>query len=293
MRVSRQTLLDALRAVAARQLSFKAAAEALFVTPSAISHRIRDLEKHLGQPVFVRKTRAVELTDIGRALLEEVEPLPSGLDAALDRAGRRSRRRVLRVAAPPFVATDLLIPNLGSFYGMQPRVDLELNTATPRLDAHTARADVSIVISAKPPAEHVAMRLLSPRFVAATSHSLASVVRELGARVFEKQRRIVYRHRADLWSKWFAMSGCSAARGGSVLHVDTLPAAVSVAERGLGIALVPTYVCERRSRSGRLVRIADSEVESGNSYYLLFRAEDRSRPEVRAFLSRALTELRR
>ena len=72
MRVPRPALLDALRAfsVAARQLSFKVAAEALFITPSAVSHRIRDLEKHQGQQVFVRKTRAVELTDAGRALLE-------------------------------------------------------------------------------------------------------------------------------------------------------------------------------------------------------------------------------
>ena len=84
MRVSRQALLDALRAfsVAARQLSFKAAADALFVTPSAISHRIRDLETYLGQPVFVRKTRAVELTDVGRALQEEIEPLLAALDGA-------------------------------------------------------------------------------------------------------------------------------------------------------------------------------------------------------------------
>ena len=295
MRVSRQALLDALRAfsVAARQLSFKAAADALFVTPSAISHRIRDLETYLGQPVFVRKTRAVELTDVGRALQEEIEPLLAALDGALDRAGKRSRRRVLRVAAPPFVATDLLIPSLGSFYGMQRRVDLELSSATLRADAHTARADVSIVICATPPPELVATRLLSPRFVAATAQPLALVAREQGARVFEKQRRIVYRQRADLWSKWFTMTGYPAARSASVLYVDTLPAAVSAAERGLGIALVPTYVCERRLRPGRLARIADSEVESGDAYFLVYRAEDRSRPEVRAFLSWALTELRR
>ena len=75
LRVPRQALLDALRAfsIAGRELSFKAAADALFLTPSAISHRIRDLEEHLGQPVFVRKTRAVELTDAGRALLDEIE----------------------------------------------------------------------------------------------------------------------------------------------------------------------------------------------------------------------------
>lgn len=295
MRVPRQALLDGLRAfsVAARQLSFKAAADALFVTPSAISHRIRDLEKHLGQRVFIRKTRAVELTEAGRALLAEVEPLLVGLDAAIDRAAKRARRRVLRVAAPPFVVTDLLMPSLRSYYGMQPRTDLEIVTSVARPAEHAPQADVSIVIAAAPPAGQVATRLFSPRFVAATARPVALVARELGSRVFEKQRRIVYRHRAELWTRWFATTGFPIARGATTLHVDTLPAAISAAEQGLGVALVPTFVCERRLRLGRLVRIADSEIESGDTYFLVHRPEDRARPEVRAFLSWALAELRR
>jgi LysR family glycine cleavage system transcriptional activator len=294
MRVPRQALLDGLRAfsVAARQLSFKAAADALFVTPSAISHRIRDLEGHLGQRVFVRKTRAVELTEAGRALLSEIEPLLAGLDAALDHAASRARRRVLRVAAPPFLASDLLVPSLRSFYGLQPRTDVEVMTSA-RLGEHPAQADVSIVIAAAPPAGHVATRLFSPRFVAATAPPVALVARELGARVFEKHRRIVYRHRAELWTRWFATTGYPGARSATVLNVDSLPVAISAAEQGLGIALVPTFVCERRLRRGRLVRISDSEVESGDSYFLVHRPEDRARPEVRAFLSWALSELRR
>jgi LysR family glycine cleavage system transcriptional activator len=295
MRVPRQALLDALRAfsVAARQLSFKAAADALFITPSAVSHRIRDLEKHLGQQVFVRKTRAIELTDAGRALIDEIDPLLLSLDAALDRAAKRTRRRVLRIAAPPFLATDLLIPSLASFYGMQPKIDLDINSGTARPSAHTPQADVSIVIASAPPPDVVATKLLSPSFVAATSQANSSVARELGSRVFEKQRRIVYRHRSDLWTQWFTMTGFPASRAGTVIQVDTLPAAISAAERGLGISLVPTFVCERRLRPGRLVRIADTEVESGDTYYLVYRAEDRARPEVRSFLSWALAELRR
>jgi len=295
MRVSRQALLDALRAfsVAARQLSFKAAADALFITPSAVSHRIRDLEKHLGQQVFVRKTRAIELTDAGRALLDEIDPLLLSLDAALDRAAKRTRRRMLRIAAPPFVATDLLIPSLSSFFGMQPRIDVDINSGTARPSAHTPQADVSIVIASSPPTDVVATTLLSPRFVAATSLPNSAVARELGSRVFEKQRRIVYRHRSDLWTQWFTMTGFPTGRAAPVIQVDTLPAAISAAERGLGISLVPTFVCERRLRPGRLVRIADTEVDSGDTYYLVYRAEDRSKPEVRAFLSWALAELRR
>jgi LysR family glycine cleavage system transcriptional activator len=54
--------------VAARHLSFKRAAEQLHLTPSAVSHRIRELENSLGIELFERRTRAVELTDAGRTL---------------------------------------------------------------------------------------------------------------------------------------------------------------------------------------------------------------------------------
>ena len=137
------------------------------------------------------------------------------------------------------------------------------------------------------------MKLLTPRFVAATSAALASVAKELGPQLFEQMRRIVYRHRSDLWTQWFKMSGIPARRSGSILQFDTFPASIAAAERGLGVALVPTFVCERRLRPGRVQRISDVEVESGDNYYLVFRAEDRGRPEVRAFVSWALAELRR
>jgi DNA-binding transcriptional LysR family regulator len=295
MRVSRQALLDGLRAfsVAARQLSFKAAAEALYLTPSAVSHRIRDLEKHLGQRVFVRKTRSIELTDAGHALLAEAEPLLASLDAVFERATRRTARRLLRVAAPPFVAAELLVPGLPSLYALQPRLDVQIISSDPHPTTHTPAADASIVITDTAPGDLASVRLFAPRFVAATSRALALVAREQGRRVFERQRRIVWNARADLWERWFAATGYATGGGKGTLEVDQLPAAVVAAERGVGIALVPTFVCERRLRAGRLMRIADAEVEPADAYHLVYRHGDRSRPELRALLSWALSELRR
>jgi DNA-binding transcriptional LysR family regulator len=295
MRVSRQALLDGLRAfaVAARALSFKAAADALFLTPSAVSHRIRDLEKHLGDRVFVRRTRSIELTDTGKALLTEIEPLLASLDAVVERATRRSVRRMLRIVAPPFFASELLQPSLPSLYGLQPRLYLNLATGNPHPAEHTAAADVSIIIGAEPPAGLAATRLFAPRFVAATARPLALVAKEQGRRVFERQRRIVCRPREALWTRWFAMTGYAEGGARGSFEVDQLPAAVNAADRGLGIALVPTFVCERGLRGGRLMRISEAEIEPGDAYYVVCRPEDRVRPEVRSFLSWAISELRR
>ena len=152
---------------------------------------------------------------------------------------------------------------------------------------------MSIVISAAPPEGLVATRLLPPRFVAATARVLAPVAKEQGRRLFERQRRIVHAPRAQLWTRWFEAMGLPAGTSRGVIAVDQLPAAVAAAERGLGIALVPTFVCERRLRGGRLQRISETEIESGDAYYLVCRPEDRSRPEVRALTSWAISELRR
>jgi LysR family glycine cleavage system transcriptional activator len=295
MRMSRQALLDGLRAfsVAARQLSFKAAADALFLTPSAVSHRIRDLEGHLGQRLFVRKTRAIELTDAGRALLADVEPLLASLDAAVERATRRATRRLLRIAAPPFLSAELLIPGLPSLYGMQPRLDVQILSSDPHPTEHMAAADASIIIASAPPDGLTSTLLFAPRFVAATARPLALVAREEGRRLFERQRRIVWNTRSDLWASWFAATGYAQGGARGVLEVDQLPGVISAAERGLGIAMVPTFVCERRLRAGRLLRITDNEIEPGDAYYLVYRPEARSRPEIRALTSWALTELRR
>ena len=102
MRLSRPPSLKNLRAfcVAARQLSFKLTADELCLTPSAVSHRMKELETILGVRLFERRTRALELTGAGQRLLEELQPLLEGLDRALARLARRDGRETLRVRAP-------------------------------------------------------------------------------------------------------------------------------------------------------------------------------------------------
>src|SRR5262249_59225865 len=106
MALPRPPPLRTLRAfcVAARRLSFKFAADELCLTPSAVSHQMKELETILGMRLFMRRTRALELTAAGLRLLEEVEPLLEGLDRALAPLVRGDGRETLRVRAPPLVA---------------------------------------------------------------------------------------------------------------------------------------------------------------------------------------------
>src|SRR3981081_4499460 len=168
MRLSRPPPLRNLRAfcAAARQGSFKFAAVELCLTPSAVSHQMKELEAALGVRLFERKTRSLELTTVGLRLLEEVEPLLDSLDSALAQLARSSGRQTLRGLLPGFFASELFIPRLASFCETHPLIDVQLDTHDPRPTSHPPTADVSILLTDSAPPGLKSVRLFSSALAA-------------------------------------------------------------------------------------------------------------------------------
>lgn len=296
MQVGNPALMRNLRAfcIAARHLSFKAAADALFLTPSAVSHQIRRLESELGAKLFERQTRALALTTAGAALLEDLEPLLAAIERTLERtSGKASRRSILRVAVPPFFASELFVPRLASLYALQRDLDIQLSTRDARLEEHAPSADASVLLTDAAPAGLRAYELQPMRLVAACSRGLSHVAREALPRALKATPVVVHRARRDAWRAWAEASGLGPAVATNIIEVDSWMAAVRAAERGLAIALVPSTLCAARFASGTLVRISPAEVPTHDAYYLVHRPDDGRRPEVRALVSWALAELRR
>jgi len=134
--------------LAARTGSFKAAAEALHITASAVSHRIAGLEKTLGERLFERGPRGVVLAPAGRQLSAATGRAFGDLSRALARHSAGSRR--LRLSAVPIFASYWLLPRLGQFLSAHPEIELQVE-ASPRMTdmeaglagggaAHTAKA---------------------------------------------------------------------------------------------------------------------------------------------------------
>ena len=99
--------LNSLRAfaAAAERLSLAAAAEDLHVTPSAVSLQIRQLEDHLGIPVFIRTGRGLQLTNEGKAILPGILEGFDQLRMALSLLGPKGEENVLTLSvAPSFAA---------------------------------------------------------------------------------------------------------------------------------------------------------------------------------------------
>ena len=292
MRLSRSPPLKNLRAfcAAARQLSFKFAADELCLTPSAVSHQMKELETILGMRLFERRTRALVLTAGGQRVLEEVEPLLEGLDRVLAQLARHDGREMLRVRAPALFANELLIPRLEEFCEAHPLIDVQLDTRDPRPVTHPPTADVSIVLAATPPAGVRSTRLFSSPLTAVCAPQHAGRVARLGRDVFGTLPLIVDRNRPFAWSRWAEEVGLERPEPRQLIEFDTMIAAVRAAERGLGIALVPVRLCQSWIRTGALVRVFAVELATPEAYYLVSRPRDAERSPVKALTRWALAQ---
>jgi LysR family glycine cleavage system transcriptional activator len=138
--------LTALRAfdAAARHMSFAKAAAELNVTPAALSFQIKNLEEHLGAPVFHRLNRAVELTDAGRALAPGVADGFVTLAAAWRAAKRTSDSAALTVTAGPAFTAKWLAPRLFAFASAHPDIELRFSASLRLMDFDRDDVDVAI-----------------------------------------------------------------------------------------------------------------------------------------------------
>ncbi|MEP5155410.1 transcriptional regulator GcvA [Planktotalea sp.] len=136
----------ALRAfeAAARHLSFADAAAELNVTPAALSFQIRSLEDHLGAPVFHRRNRAVDLTEIGTALYPEVAEGLTTLNRAWSSARRRVTASNLTITAGPAFTSKWLAPRMFTFAQANPDLELRFSATLRILDFARDEIDVAI-----------------------------------------------------------------------------------------------------------------------------------------------------
>lgn len=277
--------------VAAARLSFKAAAEELFITPSAVSHQIKALEEQLGVPLFERGPHSLSLTEAGTHYLHHMDSVFARLESVTEQLQVRYGRGVVRLHMPPFFATELLLPKLPLLLEAQPDTDIHINTALAPLQPHPPDADVSIVVNAIPESGLDCHKLFSQAFVPACAPAL---LKRSPIRVVEDLDRhtlIVHEARRDAWEQWAESLG-KRLRPKKVVRFDTMYTAAEAAEHGVGVALVSSRLGNERFAQGSLVRLFDAELETGESYFLLLRREDATRPDVQALTQWLLNEFR-
>ena len=116
----------------ANTLSFSEASKQLFISQSAVSQSVKTLEKKLGQPLFIRSTKKVQLTPAGNLLLNHIEPamnlISRGESQLLD-AGTLGLGQ-LHIGASDTICRYLLVPYLKQFHKLFPNVPIKVTNAT-------------------------------------------------------------------------------------------------------------------------------------------------------------------
>ena len=278
-------------AAVARHVSFARAAAELQMSPSNVSHAIRTVEAHLGQPVFARTTRRVHLTEAGAALLEAVQPLLRDLDEVVDglRASRGRVSGTLRLNVPRVAFPDVIRPLLGRLSEAHPDLTVEIIADDALADIVGDGFDAGVRLGNMVAQDMVAVRL-SPPFRAIMVAAPAYIARrgrpetiaDLGDHACIGYRQLAS---GGIYDWDLADNGHDVAVrvSGPVRLTDGLFAR-DLALDGIGIAYVFEPQVRTDIEAGRLVQILPETAIEEPGFFLYFPERQRQSPKLRALI---------
>lgn len=269
----------------ARHASFARAAAELNVTPSAVSHRIRDLEDNVGEALFVRRGRKVELTIAGGRYLDDVrEALDRLSRLARPKLGDRARERVRIVSTPTF-ARQLLAPRIAAFCAAHPAVDTELSLSIPFSEVKAGDGDVEIRLCDPTSVGSGATKLFDETVFPVASAAYARKLAPRGSVAVEDIATAdLLRNPRESWRMWFAAAGLDVAEPKTGPLFNDLGLLVEAAAQGQGVALARSVLARAWLESRAVVRLSPIEAPSTLAYHVVVAPADAKRPAVRAFV---------
>jgi DNA-binding transcriptional LysR family regulator len=247
----------------ADDLSFRAAAARLGVTPSALSHTVRQLEDRLGVRLLNRTTRSVALTDAGLGLLARLRPAFEEISRALEDLDAEKGHPFgrLRLYVSHLAGAAVIAPVWARFLWTFPEVQLEVHAAEAPIDIVASRFDAGIGPKDWAAADMIAVRVMGPSRVAVVG-APAYFVRRHPPRTPDDLAGhdcVQYSRPAGTMFAWpFERDGKSRqiSLAGRIV-VNDADLAVRAADDGLGIAYTIEALAEPLLRSGQLVRVLE------------------------------------
>ena len=282
--------LNGLRAfdVAGRFLNFRAAADELGVTQGAVAQQVRQLESHLGVPLFERLPKGLAFTSAGRSYHVNVAAAFEALRSATDQL-KPEPGKVL-VSVTPTFAAKWLIPNLPDFSAKHPDIDLRI-LATERVSSfHSDGIDLA-VRQGKPPfgASLDAHLLFRQEVIAVATPSLVDGhTLPASPQTISSMPKLHDSH--DLWPKFLGLLNIED-KGGRGLRLSQTSLAVDAALFGQGVALVSRFLVAEELEAKRLIQITRQTLSGEQDFYLLATRKSKQKPAIDAvvawFLERA------
>lgn len=273
----------ALRAfeAAARLGSFARASEELHLTPSAVSHQIRALERWFGRALFRRANRQATLTADGQRLLAGLSSAFDAIEAVCAELSPPPPSS-LAVHCTPSFAAKWLGPRLPAFVETHPGIAIRLSTSADPVDlARHEEIDILIAYGRPPRGPGLTVESLGPEEIAALC--TPEVARAAGwAGAFT---RLDSSFSPIRWPDWFAHNGLPIPTGASGAAFDRGSLVISAAVQGLGVALETLRFARDELAAGQLVRLGGGRFESlsRDLHFICYRERDGALEKIRAF----------
>ncbi len=266
---------------AARLLSFTGASHEVSLTQTAVSQHIKALEAQLGDKLFVRRAKSLQLTDAGKAYLLTVREALDMIDRSTSGLfGPRHASTVVVRASMAFIMW--LSPKLGDFQRDHPGVGIKLVTSIWKGLSDQQTVDVDIILASRdhapPHLERLSDEALVPICGAGSSSDIATPQDLL------RYERIHILGFDDHWARYLSSYSLEVDGSGAGLVVDTSVAAMEMVAAELGCAVVIERFAKQAIDSGRAIRMSGDPIELGQSHYLAgIEPRVNRHPDVRAF----------
>lgn len=252
---------------AARHLSFTGAAQELNITQSAVSQQIKSLESFLGRPLFIRRTRSLELTDTARAYLPTLDAAFRLLFEGTQSLLVPRQGQVLEVHSNLAFTVFWLTPRLPRFFELHPWVRLNISTTIWASEQTNPHASVEIRFGDGRWSGGTGERLFENRSYPLCTPDLAKGLKDPAALLNERLLDVF--GIVGGWESWFQAAGVSSTKAPPVDRSTTYVVTFAMARQGLGVSLGHDAIAEADLQAGNLVRPFDVFLPMRESYYLL------------------------
>jgi len=269
--------------------SISGAADRLNVAKSAVSRRLKELEKHLGVELFHRTTRQMNLTDTGRAFYHQaVRILDDVLEAEIATSqAHGTLKGSLKIALPSTFGLMHMGPIINDFIKEHPQIEFDLDFNDREVDLIQEGFDLAIRIANLPDSSLIARRIAPVKTVICAS---PNYLQQMGipqspedliehkCLVYSLQRDFEYWHLTD-------------ANGNEIktkiypyLKASTGEFLKDAAVDGQGIILVPTFIVYKEIENGSLIPLLKNYTSPQINAYAIYPQTRHLSQRVRAFV---------
>lgn len=253
---------------AARHLSFTAAARELHLTQSAVSQQVRLLENYIGQALFIRQPKRLELTDTALSYLGKVQEAFSTLQESTRMMRGSDRDTLLKIKANWAFTVLWLLPRLDEFANKYPWVELDLSTALWEQDysSTTSTLEIRFGIGGWRDVEYE--QLTQQYYYPVCSPKLAKRIKSLDDLIQHPLIHIMGGR--DTWKSWLKNANVNTEDSVNRGHQSTtFIVTLELARKNLGITLGHDIVCQDMIKARKLAIPMEQTFKMEENYYLI------------------------